>query len=389
MAPWIALFALPLTAAMPAPTIAPDLLAAAADVQWVSFERTAGNQIRFPITIDGRPATALLDTGFSQSAISRTWAKNAHLRIDDGERGLGVGGSVAIGQVAGQTLTIGGLTKSGGRLAVIDLPAAATGGDGAVDAVIGADIVRHYALDIDFANRRFRLLPSGQLPFAGATAPLEMRGPLYASELRLGAMRVRPVIIDTGDGSALALSAEAWRALGPARPATTTTIAYSVAGPVQSELAVMPGVTIGDADVGEAAASLEGERGFLAQIGASGRIGIGVLQRFRVLLDPGAGRMVLAPAATGDAAPALRSTSGLLVGVASDRLRVLHVMRGGPAAAGGWRTGEEICRIDGTAITSRYLTDPIARWAIGTPGRVVQLGLCNGPTRALTLARFY
>ena len=96
----------------------------------------------------------------------------------------------------------------------------------------------------------------------------------------------------------------------------------------------------------------------------------------------------MAAAADANGAP-LRSTSGLLLGTGQDRLHVLHVMRGSPAAAGGWRPGEEICGIDGTAISASYRTDPIAMWPAGAPGRVVKLRLCGGTTRALTLARFY
>jgi C-terminal processing protease CtpA/Prc len=123
-------------------------------------------------------------------------------------------------------------------------------------------------------------------------------------------------------------------------------------------------------------------------MGASGRIGIGFLQRFRVLLDPGAGRMVMAATADTDRPPR-RSTSGLLLSTGTDRLRVLHVMRGGPAAAGEWKPGDEICSIDGTTISTAYIADPIAMWQVATPGRVVKLGLCGGGVRALTLKSFY
>ena len=77
---------LPLAVLLPAPLAAsmapeplapmPDrmVLALDAEAQWVPFELTPGNQIRFRMTIDGRAATAILDTGFSQSVISRRWA---------------------------------------------------------------------------------------------------------------------------------------------------------------------------------------------------------------------------------------------------------------------------------------------------------------------------
>lgn len=386
----IALLAAPSIAATAEPAAMPERLTLAADAetQWVDFELTPGNQIAFAMTIDGRPATALLDTGFTQSAVSRRWADAAGWHVAIGGSGLGVGGRVTIGQASGRSLAIGGLSKVGGRLAVLDLPASATGGGRSIDAVIGGDILCRYALDIDFAARRFRLLPSGRMPFAGESVPLAIRDDLYVSELRVGAMRLRPMIVDTGDGSSVTLSSDAWRLLDQARPVTTTTISFSVAGPIQSDLSILHGITVGGLPVGETETLIEPARGFSATLGTAGRIGIGLLRRFRVLLDPGAGRMMLAPLPAPDA-PVLRSTSGLLVSIEPNRLRVLHVMRGSPAAAGGWRAGEAICSIDGAAIAGDYGASPIARWTIASPGRVIRLGLCGGAVRSLTAASFY
>lgn len=375
---------------LPAPMPDRSVLAPDAETLWVPFDLTPGNQIRFRMTIDGRAATALLDTGFNRTMISRRWASAARLHVVDGGTATAIGGTVAMGTVDGRTLVIGGLTKTGGRQGILDLPAGATGGSNTIDAVIGGDLLRQYALDIDFAQRRFRLLPSGRLPFTGQSAPLTLSGGtgLYISEIRIDGTRLRPMIVDTGDGATLAVSAEAWAMLGARHAAITTTVSYGVAGPVQSDFAVLPEVAVGDAVLRQAETMIETSGGFSARMGSSGRIGIGFLQRFRVLLDPGAGRMVLAATADIDRAP-LRSTSGLLLGTEPDRLRVLHVMRGSPAAAGGWKPGEEICGIDGTTVSAGYRTDPIAMWPAGNPGRVVRLRLCGGATRALTLAWFY
>jgi predicted aspartyl protease len=392
--PLLALLPAPLGAAM-APAMPPPLpdrmvLAPDTESQWVPFDLTPGNQIRFAMTVDGRAATAILDTGFSMSVISRRWASAAGLRIANGGTGVGIGGAVAIGQVDGRTLVIGGLTRTGGRLGVLDLPVSATGSATTIDAVIGSDLLRHYALDIDFTTRRFRLLPSGRLPFAGQSAPLSLSGgdQLYVSEMRVDGTRLRPMIVDTGDGSTIAVSTEAWKSLGGGRPVTTTTVSYSVAGAVQSDLAVLPEVEVGDSTLHQAETLIESGGGFSSRMGASGRIGIGFLQRFRVLLDPRAGRMVMTATADTDRPP-LRSTSGLLLSTETDRLRVLHVMRGGPAAAGGWQAGDEICSVDGTAISAAYANDAIAMWQVAAPGRVVRLGLCGGAVRPLTLKSFY
>ncbi len=375
--------------AMPVPPPERVVLAPDAESQWVPFELTPSNQIQFRMTVDGRAVTAILDTGCSASLIARRWATDAGLKVTRGNNWLGTGGLVAVDQTIGRTLAIGGLTRSGGKLGVVDLPTTLTGSAQPLDMVIGSDLLRRYALDIDFANRRFRLIPSGRLPFPGQTAPLEIaRDQLYISEMTVNGTRLRPMIVDTGDGRTIAMSNEAWRSLAASPDASTTTLSYSVTGPVVTDLAVLPAIRVGESMMDDVEVMIEPGRGFSAQMGAAGRIGLGYLQRYRVLLDPGAGRMVMAG---GDDLnqPRLRSTSGLLFLPASDRLRVVHVMRGSPAAGMGWKAGEDICSVDGQIVTADYASRPIASWSADRPGRVVRLGVCGGSERQLRLERFY
>ncbi|MCP3736452.1 aspartyl protease family protein [Sphingomonas sp. RP10(2022)] len=369
-------------------------LAADAEARWVPFDLTPGNQIRFTLTLDDKPVTAILDTGVSYSVLARASAAvdPARVRADGQATAIGGGasGAVPVGWLATRRLTIGGLTRTGGGVTVADLPALATGSARAVDMLVGRDVTGGHALDIDYANHRFRLLPSGRLPFVGAIAPLAISPArrVYESAVTVGRARLAPMIVDTGDGSALTLSAASAKTGGIARLPTTTTVSFGLAGETVSTLAILPALTLGRQAIRDVEVRIEPAGGFSETIGVAGRIGSGLLQNYRVLLDPGAGRMVLKPAAGGSAAP-LRSTSGLLVGLERDRLKVLHVMRGGPAATAGWQAGDTICRIDGQPIAADYPTSALARWAIGTPGTSVRLGMCDGTIRTLTLARFY
>jgi hypothetical protein len=341
------------------------------------------------MTVDGRPLTAVLDTGVSYSVLAERYVTAHHLPVRSGGEAQAVGGAVALGWTDTGTLAIGGLTRTGGGLSVATLPATATGGVKAVDLLIGRDLTGSAALDIDFVNHRFRLIPSGRLPFTGATAPLSLapQSRVYVSELELGARTLRPVIVDTGDGATVTVSEAGWRASGIAAP-TTSAVAYGLAGPIVTTVAVVPIMHVGDLLARNVEVRVEPSGGFSDAIGTAGRIGTGFLQRYRVLLDPAAGHLVFSPGPTADEPP-LRSTSGLLLGLAKDRLRVLHVMRNGPAEAGGWHAGEEICSIDGQPIRPDYASTPLAGWAIGAPGRTVALRLCNGSTRSLTLRAFY
>jgi hypothetical protein len=370
------------------------MLAPDAEARWVAFDLTPGNQIRFTLTLDDRPVTAILDTGVSYSVLARkSVAVDPARVVANGQAtaiGGAAGGTVAIGWQPTRRLTIGGLTRTGGGVTVADLPALATGSARAVDMLVGRDVTGEQALDIDYANRRFRLIPSGRLPFVGALAPLAIAAArrVYESSVTIDGRRLSPMIVDTGDGSAITLAQRAARNARVDTLPTTSTISFGLAGETVSTLAILPAVTLGQQVVRNVEARVEPAGGFSETIGVAGRIGSGLLQHYRVLLDPAAGRMVLQPGPDANAAP-LRSTSGLLVGLERDRLKVLHVMRNGPAAATGWQAGETICRIDGQPVTPDYPTTTLAKWAIGAPGTKVTIGMCDGTTRTLTLARFY
>ncbi|WP_375403298.1 aspartyl protease family protein [uncultured Sphingomonas sp.] len=365
--------------------IAPD-----AEARWVPFDLTPGNQVRFIMTVDGRPATAILDTGVSFSVLSRGFAGLEPKRVRAGGEASTIGGAVPIGWVPTAVLELGGVTRTGGGLVVATLPALATGSAAPVDLLVGRDLLARHALDIDYPGRRFRLLPSGRLPFRGAVAPLRVSATrrVYETELRLGGRRVRPVIVDTGDGSPVTVTRAHWQAVSLAVLPTTSALSYGLAGPVIHDLAIAPEIGLGALTIRNVEVRIEPADGFSGKVGVAGRIGSGLFGRRRVLLDPGAGRMVFGPGPAVDVGP-VRSTSGLLVGILPDRLRVLHVMRSGPAAASGWKDGDLICAVDSVPVTAAYPASPQARWTVGDPGRVVALRTCAGVERSLTLKRFY
>ncbi len=385
----LALASFPAQAAAPSDYLSPD-----SEARWVGFELTGGNQIRFRTLLNGRWVDAMLDTGITDSAVSSRFAELAGMKPLVRARADAIGGAIALSWTALDRVEVGGLVRTGGRIAIIDADPRATG-TARIDLFVGSDLLAGHALDIDYAARRFRLLPSGRMPFRGAAMPLRLAGPtgLYLTELAIGGRTLRPVIVDIGDGGMLTLTRAAWRgsqaATAPPGPTPlTTTIAYGMGGPVETELAVLPALRLATVEAKDVELRIEPDTGFSARKGAAGRIGGGLLRRHRVLLDPRAGRMIVAMTADGDWRLA-RSTSGLMVAQDGARLRVLHVMRGSPAAASGWRSGAEICGVDGYPIPAAYAASPLAGWSIGMPGRTVQLKLCDGGETALTLARFY
>ena len=206
--------------------------------------------------------------------------------------------------------------------------------------------------------------------------------------MTIGTRRLRPLIVDTGDGSAVTLSGAAWVAARQPSRAVTSALAYGLGGAIVTDLTVLPQLRMGPLVARQVEVRIERGEGFSTRTATAGRIGSAFLQRYRVLMDPRAGRMILTPGAQADTPP-LRSTSGLLVGLEQDELHVLHVMRGSPAIAAGFAIGDRICRIDGQAVTDRYVGSALAIWTADAPGRTVDVGLCDGNRRALTLSQFY
>lgn len=380
-----ALLALPLLiAAAPEPATT-DVLAPDAEARWIAFELTTANQIRFAASVDGQPVSAILDTGVSISLLSRSFVDRTKLRIRPGPAAVAIGGTVANGWIDVRQIAIGALTRRRAHLATAILPDAATGG-ALVDMLVGRDVTQGYALDIDYDARRFRLLPSGHLPFRGSAAPLRIAGtwPGYVTEISVGTTPISRILVDTGDGGAITLRRGEWNVLPETKPPTTSTIAYGIGGTSVVDLAIVPTVRSGTLTARTVEVRIEPDTGYTRTIGMNGRIGSGFLSRYRVLLDPGAGRMVLSPGKRADAPP-LRSTSGLILRAEPDRLTVLHVMRGGPAEADGWHAGEQICSVDGASVGQG---EPLG-WPVGAAGRTVELGLCDGTQRTLVLRLFY
>lgn len=361
--------------------LAPD-----AEARWVPFELSEGNQLRFAIQVNGRPATAILDSGVTDSFVTAQFADRIGLKARSREQATAIGGSVEIGWARGGTIAFGALTRTGSRIGI-------SGAEGlfpfGADMFVGADVLSCCALDIDYDARRFRLLPSGRMPFTGTTVPLTRASTgLFRSEVSIAGRRIAPVVVDTGDGSSLTISRASWTATGYKGAQFTSTLGWGMGGVSIADTAVVSPVTFGALSVRESDVRIEDPGGFLTVSSSAGRIGSGLLMRFRVLLDPGAGRMVLQPGKHVDA-PVIRSTSGLLMHQEATQLRVIHVMRNSPAAQAGWRDGEAICEVDGVAVADMTRLGSAINWGAGTPGTTVRLTLCGGARRSLTLRRFY
>jgi hypothetical protein len=117
-------------------------------------------------------------------------------------------------------------------------------------------------------------------------------------------------------------------------------------------------------------------------------LGLGLFDRFRIITDYLSDRLWLVPNEK-VGRPFRKERSGLHTLKVGDRLQVIHVSEDSPAAAAGWREGEEIVSVNGVAVGDTYYKGELHKWSHGEPGVSVALGVANGSQRRLTLLDYY
>ncbi|WP_114394387.1 aspartyl protease family protein [Oleisolibacter albus] len=203
-----------------------------------------------------------------------------------------------IGQAALDSLTLGPLRLADEPVAVLDLPAAALQrSDGGVLAgILGDRLVQDFPVTLDFDRGSLRL--GGEVPAPDAETlvlPLGWRGNLLVTQVRVGDRDLR-LLVDTGDFGSITLFDEHRGLPGllvPEGPGTAIPV-LGAAGPYALQMAVMPRLRLGGREVGPLSAALsprgEGMPAFL-----DGRLGLGLLSRYRVVLDTRRQRLLLFP----------------------------------------------------------------------------------------------
>lgn len=198
------------------------------------------------------------------------------------------------------SLTVGELLLLEESVAVLALPPAAIAMEAGrrLAGVLGDPLLRGFAVTLDFETKRMELFPGSPPPVSGDTGtvvlPLDWSGNVLTSTVRING-RPELVMVDTGDFHTLTLYEDAAARLGVAPAGEETHLpVLGAAGPYLLKTAMLDRVDLGQYRLRDlpAAISPRGEA-MPAQIG--GRLGIGLLSRFKVTLDTAGRRLLLTP----------------------------------------------------------------------------------------------
>jgi hypothetical protein len=163
-----------------------------------------------------------------------------------------------------------------------------------------------------------------------------------------------------------------------------------VGGMSNEKLATLRSIAIGGARMNDVPAAFPdaGENAVNSDQTA-GNVGLYVLSRFRLITDYPHNALWLTANPQALVEPFAKNRAGLDFTPSPDKLVVMLVRPGSPAARSGWKEGVEVIAIDGHRIDPRYSGSALSHWTEQPSGTVVSLTLSDGSTRQLTLADYY
>jgi len=341
------------------------------------------------VSLNGHKLPALLDTGAEISVIDASVAK---------EIGLKVGGSYGITamdgrQAQGRTapvdeLVIGGFIRNRGIVAIADLRAMRQAARQPFAMMLGGDVLSQVALFVDRDDQTLVVLPNNaKVNGSNWVAPLRLQQPgsVFLTDLSVEGHAIT-VRLDTGADDELMLRDTKWAGIVPPTAHPTTIAAAGVAGVYAAPLVRLNDMKIGGKPIGDAMAT---QVNGAASTGLSdGIIGMGILARYSLFLNPQAGVMVLTPPRK---PPRPRDVTMVgIQGPPTDQgITIMHVMAHSPAEAAGLKPGDRICTVDGEKVSRAWAGTAKNEWMSGPEGKIVVLGRCGGGVVRVALRRFY
>lgn len=181
----------------------------------LAFERFRG-LIFFQGTVNGEPATILLDNGSSHTVLDAGFARRIGLKIRETDKAARSGtGELPLGIAERVSIDVPHQLNFTGATGVVDLSAASAQMKHPVDAVLGADVIAHSALTIVPSRNMLMLVPSGSATPRTDAHSREI--PLVSGDQIEAEINGHPVLlqIDLGSNGVVTLSDTAWNRIFP------------------------------------------------------------------------------------------------------------------------------------------------------------------------------
>lgn len=232
----------------------------------------------------------------------------------------------------------------------------------AVRGTVGGELIQHFVFMIDYENRRMKALDPASFEYHGdgIVLPIAIDGQIFTKvrlRKRSGEVVTGTFYVDTGTRTALSLNAPFTRAnhlLDGETVIPEATLGVGIGGESLATVFRFSDVEMGGLHLHDVVATAShDEKGVFADPNLAGIIGGDLLRKFTVILDYPHKRVILEKTRN-SGAPFLYDGAGVFLvsgGPKFDRIRILRVVPGSPAAAAGLQKGDTIEMVDGKPAT--------------------------------------
>lgn len=342
----------------------------------------ARDQVVVPAVIDGHAVAAMVDNGFSASALDRAFVEERG--VGRGLRASTINGSEAP-RVANVRLDLGPL-RIFVNPGLLDLSTPARLAEQPLKAIIGMEVFNASLVGLDFTAGEMTLRRRQNYGGSPGARRLNLKGAAgrkHTAEIVLNGSRLR-AMVDLGFSSPLAVSPKVADGLKLQRRSTRVGAQFAGEAIVSRTwgLARCDEVRFAGERFADIPVDVTPDEGAGPFAGHDAIIGLALLRRFDLVFDLPTLRLWATPTVRINEPFERRYTGLQTEPSARGTLMVIHVAPGSPAESAGFQRFDIIASIDGAAPAGRALR------AV-REGQDVDIILENGARRRLTGARYY
>ena len=273
----------------------------ATSTDWIDFAPASEDRVYLPVTVQGQAMTAILDTGATASAVDAGLLTLLQRSASGsfpvpGENGVG-----AAGVAEGVDFGVGGLTMHGLNVAALDIATMKAKSGEPWTAILGDEVFNEAIVDLDFPHHRLAFhAPAGYQPPRGALkVALARDGDDRLVPLSLDGGPPALFVMDTGFIGALRIAPAlaARQKLLEGKTSQGVTIG-AIGGDATGEIAYVNRVSLAGVSFAAVPALFSDtwpSASYTDRVG--GLLGLGLLSRFRVIVDWPHDELFLIPAA--------------------------------------------------------------------------------------------
>lgn len=349
------------------------------------FEWEQGQPILIPITVNGHPTRAVVDSGASASIVDLAFANRVGASLGRTGRAIGISGQVPARQAQAR-IDLAGNPLHIRLLAALDLSGLTRDPSRPVQVILGKDLFDDRVVDLDFATRLMTLSPRRSFVAPGGS-PLTLVSldHLPSIPINLGDVVV-PAVVDLGNAGSVVVDgafAERYRLFAGRRHASVRIVGAD--GPRDGTVSTLAQIALGGAEFHDVPAISVAKLSGTVPVFLS----LDLLSRFHIAIDFGGKRLWLRPYPDATEKPFMKDRGGMSLQAKGDLLVVSFVSEPSPASAGGWRVGDMIVAINGQSAAALTPSSPLAHWAFGPAGERIVFSMADGSKRTIILADYF